>query len=252
MELAISNRIALVTGASSGIGYAISLALAHEGVKVVVTGRREAVLRELARTIDAGSMHARGFPVAVDLTDHEAVSRIVRYVEGNVGHVDILVNCAGGSRPFESLVTSDDAWEEAMLLNFHRPRQLAEALLGGMMEREWGRIINITGKSEPTGVNGAFCAKAGVHSWAKGLSRMVGRSHVTVNCIAPGRIWSAQIRRNYSEAYINRQCDEEIPLGRYGDPEDVAHMVCFLASDMAGYVTGTVIPVDGGLRRYQF
>jgi 3-oxoacyl-[acyl-carrier protein] reductase len=139
-----------------------------------------------------------------------------------------------------------------MTLNFTRQRQIADLLIDGMMARNWGRIVNITGKSEPDGINGAFCAKAAMHSWSKGLSREVGKHGITVNCIPPGRIHSEQILRNYSPEYRKWQSDNEIPVGRYGEPEEIAALVCFLASPLAGYITGTVIPVDGGLRRYQF
>ena len=121
-----------------------------------------------------------------------------------------------------------------------------------MITRNWGRIINITGKSEPEGINGAFCAKAAMHAWAKGLSREVGRHCITVNSIPPGRIMSEQIERNYTPEYRQWQAENEIPVGSYGQPGDIANLVCFLASPRARYITGTVIPVDGGLRRYQF
>mgnify|MGYP003515373082 FL=1 len=143
-------------------------------------------------------------------------------------------------------------WEEALTLNFTRQRQLTHALLDQMITRNWGRIINITGKSEPEGINGAFCAKAAMHAWAKGLSREVGRHGITVNSIPPGRIMSEQIERNYTPEYRQWQAENEIPVGSYGQPEDIANLVCFLASPRARYITGTVIPVDGGLRRYQF
>ncbi|HEV2547622.1 MAG TPA: SDR family oxidoreductase, partial [Stellaceae bacterium] len=117
---------------------------------------------------------------------------------------------------------------------------------------KWGRIINITGKSEPERVNAAFAAKAAMHSWAKGLSRDVGRHGITVNSIAPGRIISEQILRNYPPEERQKLSDTEIAVGRYGQPEELAVLAVFLASPLADYITGTVIPVDGGLRRYQF
>ena len=189
--------------------------------------------------------------VAQDLLAGDAADRIAESVLASLGGVDILVNNAGGSRPFGK-DADDEQWDEALTLNFVRHRQLTGRLLPTMIERQWGRIVNITGKSEPEGVNGAFAAKAAMHSWAKGLSREVGRDHVTVNSIPPGRIMSEQIERNYSADYRARQSTDEIPVGEYGAPEDIANLVCFLASPRARYLTGTVIPVDGGLRRYQF
>jgi 3-oxoacyl-[acyl-carrier protein] reductase len=181
----------------------------------------------------------------------DAPQRIARAALEGLGAVDILVNNAGGSRAFE-LDSSEAQWEEAMTLNFTRQRQLTHALLQQMIARNWGRIINITGKSEPEGINGAFAAKAAMHAWAKGLSREVGKHGITVNSIPPGRIHSEQILRNYAPEYRQWQAEHEIPVGRYGEPEDIANLVCFLASPRAAYITGAVIPVDGGLRRYQF
>jgi len=168
-----------------------------------------------------------------------------------VGRIDILVNNAGGSRPLP-VDAPDSAWDEALKLNFTRYRQVTHALLPQMMMRKWGRIINITGKSEPEGLNAAFAAKAAVHAWAKGLSREIGEHGITVNCIPPGRIMSEQIRRNYPPDYRERFAEEEIPVGYWGEPEDLAALAVFLASAQARYITGAVIPVDGGLRRYQF
>ena len=251
MDLQLKGRAALVTGASVGIGRGIARALATEGVRVAVTARRAEKLRELAAEIVAAGGPQ---PVLIeqDMYAEDAAARLAESAREGLGHVDILVNNAGGSRSFKDLHVSEEQWQEALTLNFHRPRQLADALIDGMIERRWGRIVNITGKSEPEHVNGAFCAKAGLHSWAKGLSRMVGPHGITVNCIPPGRIHSEQIFRNYSPEYRQWQCENEIPVGRYGEPEDIAHLVCFLASPLAAYITGAVIPVDGGLRRYQF
>lgn len=192
-------------------------------------------------------------PVVIecDFMQADAAGRIATAALDGLGAVDILVNNAGGSRSFK-LDASEEQWEEALTLNFTRQRQITHRLLQQMMERKWGRIINITGKSEPEGINGAFCAKAAMHSWAKGLSREVGKFGITVNSIPPGRILSEQILRNYTPEYRQWQSEHEIPVGEYGQPEDIAKLVCFLASPLARYITGTVIPVDGGLRRYQF
>jgi 3-oxoacyl-[acyl-carrier protein] reductase len=251
MDLQLQGRTALVTGASVGIGRGIALALAAEGVRLALTARRLDRLREVATKIVAAG-GAEPVLFEQDMLAHDASSRIAQQALQGLGQVDILVNNAGGSRSFKDLHVSEDAWNEAITLNFHRPRQLGDALIDQMIERRWGRIINITGKSEPDHVNGAFCAKAGLHSWAKGLSRMVGPQGITVNCIPPGRIHSEQIFRNYTPEYRQWQCENEIPMGRYGEPEDLANLVCFLASPKASYITGAVIPVDGGLRRYQF
>ena len=251
MDLQLKDRTALVTGASTGIGRGIALALAEEGVRLAIAARRANLLDEVAEAIVAKGGH-RPVAIASDLYAEDAAATLAAAAIRGLGHVDILVNNAGGSRSFTDLHVGEDRWQEAMTLNFHRPRQLAEALIDGMIARSWGRVVNITGKSEPEHVNGAFCAKAGIHSWAKGLSRMVGRHGITVNSIAPGRIHSEQILRNYSPEYRQWQADNEIPVGRYGEPEDLANLVCFLASPRASYITGTVIAVDGGLRRYQF
>lgn len=181
----------------------------------------------------------------------DAAARLSEAALAGLGHVDILVNNAGGSRVLP-IDAPEERWIEAMTLNFTRQRQLAHALLQQMIDRRWGRIINITGKSEPEHLNGAFAAKAAVHAWAKGLSREVGQYGITINSIPPGRIMSEQIRRNYPEDYRKTFAETEIPVRYWGEPEDLAVMAIFLASPLARYVTGTVIPVDGGLRRYQF
>lgn len=250
MDLELKGKIGLVTGASSGIGRGIALGLAQEGVRLAIVARRTDRLEEVAGEIVAAGGE-RPTVIGADFLDPKSPELIARTAEEELGLIEVLVNNAGGSRSF-SLATSDAGWEEAMTLNFVRHRQLTSALLPKMMEHGYGRIINITGKSEPDGINGAFAAKAAMHSWAKGLSREVGRFGITVNSVAPGRIMSEQILRNYTPEYREWQSEHEIPVGEYGQPEDVAALVTFLASVRARYLTGTVIPVDGGLRRYQF
>jgi len=250
MDLDLKSRTAVVSGASIGIGRAIAKGLALEGVRVVAVARRGELLEKLAGEVrTAGG--ADIVPVVQDIMQDDAAGKLAAAALAALGHVDILVNNAGGSRPLP-IDAPDSAWEEAIALNFTRYRQVTHALLPQMMERRWGRIINITGKSEPEGLNAAFAAKAAVHAWAKGLSREIGEYGITINCIPPGRIMSEQIRRNYPEDYRKKFAEEEIPVGYWGEPEDLAALVVFLASSRARYITGTVIPVDGGLRRYQF
>jgi 3-oxoacyl-[acyl-carrier protein] reductase len=246
MELAIGGRTALVTGASMGIGRAIAAALAKEGVRLAVVARRRQLLEELQK--ETGQ---KLVIIEQDFLQAGAPEAIAQAALAGLGSVQILVNNAGGSRKF-TLESTEEQWHEAITLNFTRQRQLTHRLLAQMIEGKWGRIINITGKSEPEGLNGAFAAKAAMHSWAKGLSREVGRHGITVNSIPPGRILSEQILRNYSPEFRKRESEEDIPVGEYGKPEDIANLVCFLASPLARYITGAVIPVDGGLRRYQF
>jgi 3-oxoacyl-[acyl-carrier protein] reductase len=203
----------------------------------------------VVREIEAGG--SKAVAVLGDIGDEKTAGALAETALKRFGRIDILVNNAGGSRPLP-VDAPDSAWDEALTLNFTRYRQVTHALLPQMIERKWGRIINITGKSEPEGLNAAFAAKAAVHAWAKGLSREIGEHGITVNCIPPGRIMSEQIRRNYPLAYRERFAEEEIPVGYWGEPEDLAALAVFLASAQARYITGAVIPVDGGLRRYQF
>jgi 3-oxoacyl-[acyl-carrier protein] reductase len=250
MDLQLRDKTALVTGASMGIGRAIAKGLAAEGVHVAVVARRSELLETLADEIVAAG-GTRPALIRQDIMAENAAAALRDAALSALGSVDILINNAGGSRVLP-IDAPEERWVEAMTLNFTRQRQIAHALLPQMIERRWGRIINITGKSEPEHLNGAFAAKAAVHAWAKGLSREVGQFGITINSIPPGRIMSEQIRRNYPEDYRKHFAETEIPVRFWGEPEDLAVMAVFLASPLARYVTGTVIPVDGGLRRYQF
>lgn len=250
MDLQLKGRTALVTGASTGIGRAIAVALAAEGARLAIAARRQDLLEGVA----AGIEKARGprpAIIAADVMQPDSPLLIRDEALRALGKIEILVNSAGGSRPI-SWQAPDQVWDEALMLNFTRLRQLTHAILPGMIAQGWGRIINITGKSEPEKINASFAAKAAVHAWAKGLSREVGRHGITVNSIAPGRIISEQILRLYPEEERRTFAEREIPVGEYGQPEDLAVLAAFLSSPLARYMTGTVIPVDGGLRRYQF
>lgn len=251
MNLSLAEKTALVTGASMGIGHAIARGLAAEGVKLCIAARRKHLLDELsARIVSAGGNK----PVVevIDIMEEGAAGHLAQAATKALGRVDILINCAGGSRPAIPIDAPEDEWEEVMRLNFVRVRQLTHAILPGMIKNHWGRVITISGKSEPSGLLAASPAKAAIHAWSKGLSREVGPHGITVNCIPPGRIMSEQIRRKYSEEFRAAQSAKEIPVGRYGEPEELAALAVFLASPVASYITGTVMPVDGGLRRYAF
>ena len=251
MDLQLNNKTALVTGASQGIGRAIAKGLAAEGVRLCIAARRRELLEELAAEITAAG-GTKPAIVVIDIMEENAPQRLAEAARQVLGGVGILINSAGGSKPPLPLDAPEEEWTQGMTLNFVRVRQLTHAVLPQMIDANWGRIINISGKSEPERLLTATSAKAAVHAWAKGLSREVGKHGITVNSIPPGRIMSEQIRRKYPPEFRAEQSAREIPVGRYGEPEELAALAVFLSSPVAAYITGAVLPVDGGLRRYAF
>ena len=248
MDLELRGKVAVVTGASVGIGREIATVLASEGVQTAVIARRANLLATLREEIErAGGPQPLVLPI--DLYGPDAAVRIRDAALSAYGRVDILINNAGGSRtiPWDS---PDAAWDESFSLNFTAVRRTTQALLPGMIERRWGRILCVTGSAEPSTVNAAVAAKAGVHAWAKGLSREIGRHGITINCLAPGRIHSEQIdMRLHPTPESQAEFARNIPLGYFGDPSDVAFFAAFLCSPKARYITGERIHVDGGLHR---
>jgi 3-oxoacyl-[acyl-carrier protein] reductase len=251
VDLLLNGKTALVTGASRGIGRAIALGLAREGVKVAVAARRLSLLEELAREI-VSQRGAEPLVLEADLYQESSAEKLAAAAATGLGRIDILVNAAGGSRPYPFEATKEQ-WAEGILVNFIRLRELSHAVIPGMKARGWGRVINITGTSEPRGLNAANSAKAAVHAWAKGLSREMAQHGITINSIQPGRIMSEQIVRFHPTEEDRRKfAAENIPMGRFGEPEELANLAVFLASPRAGYITGTVTPVDGGMSRFAF
>lgn len=251
MDMRLSGKTALVTGASSmGLGRAIALGLAREGVTLAITSRRGDLLSERAREIREISGREPAVIVA-DLYESGTPDRVAADAIERLGQVDILVNAAGGSRP-TTFDAPSETWEEAMMLNFFRLRELTHALVPGMVARKWGRIINLTGSSEPHIINAANASKAAIHAWSKGLSRQIAKDGVTINCIKPGRITSEQMLRMHPTEERRREFTREVPMGRFGEPDELGDLAVFLASPRASYITGTVIPVDGGLSRFAF
>jgi len=248
MDLELNGRVAIITGCSVGIGREIAKVLAGEGVQTVVIARRGALLKTLQEEIVAAG-GPRPLALALDVTGANTPQAIVEDTLGHFGRLDILVNNAGGSRP-TAVDAPDAVWEESWTLNFTAVRRLTQACLPAMQAQQWGRILHITGSSEPSGINAANPAKAAVHVWAKGLSRVVGRHGITVNCLAPGRIHSEQIdQRLHPTAESQQAFAAQIPLGYFGEPADMAFLVACLCSPRARYLTGERIHVDGGYRR---
>jgi 3-oxoacyl-[acyl-carrier protein] reductase len=275
MNLEIAGKIAVVTGASVGIGREITKVLAAECAQTVVIARRGNLLATLQDEIEQ-SGGKRPLAIAADLYDRSVPGRIRDQVLKEFGHVDILVNNAGRGAAFKessgpgvgwtfdlpayaegnredtagsAADAAEDAWDKAFAINLTSVRRMTQVFLPVMQQRKWGRIINITGGAEPMAVNAVHAAKAGVHAWAKGLSREMGKYGITVNCLAPGRIHSEQID---TRLYPTPESQEQfarayIPLGYFGDPCDMAYMVTFLCSPKARYITGQRMYVDGGM-----
>ena len=250
MDLQLAGKVALVTGASMGLGRSIAALLAEEGCRLAIVARRVHLLEKVANEI-AAKGRERPLIIVQDITADDAAERIQERATARFGSLDVLINNAGGSRPLTGLGTEAE-WEEAMLLNYTAGRRLAHAFVPVMRERRFGRIINITGGDEPSTINAANPPNGAAHIWAKALSRTVARDGITVNSVVPGRIHSEQIDQRIlptqeaREAWIAQHC----PVGYIGEPDDLGVLVTFLCSPRARYITGQVMHVDGGVRRF--
>jgi len=252
MDLGLHGRVCLVTGASSGIGRATAVMLAAEGAQVVGTARSEAAFAAVADEVRAAG-GADPVLLVADFAENGAAERLAAAVLARAGQVDVLVNNAGGSRPMAA--PDDDAmWAEGFRLNFETPRRLAERLVPSMLDRGWGRVVNVTGAIVAKRFNAAGPAKAALESWSKMAAGTYAAQGVTVNCVSPGRLNSVQILERLHPTEEGRQAfiAQNIPAGRFGEARDAAAVIAFLASEKAGYVTGTTIPVDGGALRFAF
>lgn len=263
MDLGLAGRRALVTASSKGIGRAIALGLAREGVRVLLCARHEAPLRQTAAEIQAAT-GGEVYALPADVSLAADLERLVAAAQAHLGGVDILVNNAGGppSGPINAL--DEAAWGAAMDSNLYATIRLTRALLPSMCTQRWGRIINIvsTSAKEPfPNLALSNVTRAGVVAFAKTLAFEAGPYNVLVNNIAPGAIWTDRSRLHIeaqaraagkTPEEVKRASEQGIPLGRIGLPEEVANIAVFLASDAASYITGTTIQVDGGLVRCLF
>ena len=244
MELGLRGRTAIVCGASSGMGLAIAEALAEEGAHVTMFARRRDVLEREAERI--GALSVRG-----DLTNPRDLERVVERTLEAFGGIDVLVNNGGGPPRTPALGLDPEAVESAVELLLLSAIRLTNLCLPHLERSGHGRVINITSSTVREPVDNLVLSNAvrpGLVGWAKTLAREVGPEAVTVNSIAPGRIDTARIAELYPDGPTEADL-VGIPLRRLGTPREIADVVCFLASDRAAYVTGTVVPVDGGLTR---
>jgi NAD(P)-dependent dehydrogenase (short-subunit alcohol dehydrogenase family) len=247
----LSGKTAIVTGSSRGIGRAIALAMAREGAKVVVNGRKEDA-RIVAEMIETSG--GKALAVIADVTAEEDVHRMVEETLQAFGSVDILVNNAGGGGPTIPIEEIDPAaWEGEMRVNLTGAFLCSRAVVGRMKKRNWGRVINISSQAGRSGSELAgivyASAKAGLLGFTRQLARQVAPYGILVNAVAPGVILSGE---RIEKKWLQRGDGERqemlkaIPLGRLGRPEEVTPAVIFLASEEASYITGTVIDVNGG------
>jgi 3-oxoacyl-[acyl-carrier protein] reductase len=250
MDLNIRGRIALVTGASSGLGAACALALAAEGVRVALAARRREELERVADSArSAGSPDAKTF--IVDLSDAASVDRLLSDVTQTFGGVDIFIANSGGPKPGTFTQTAAADWDAAYQAILRSMLQLVHGAATGMRRRKWGRIVALTSTSVKQPIATLALSnifRTALVSTLKTLSAEIAKDGVTVNAIATGRIETARLRSLYGDddAALQR-AGAEVPIGRIATPEEFAPLVAFLCGEPARYITGQTISVDGGL-----
>ena len=242
---AISGQVALVTGASRGIGRAIAQLLAERGFRVVGTATSESGAAGICEALAA---HAGCRGIVLDVTDGDAVGTSIDAVVRDLGALHVLVNNAGITRDQLSMRMKDEDWDVVLATNLSAVFRASRAAIRPMMKQRYGRIVNITsvvGASGNAGQANYAAAKAGVAGMTRSLAREVGSRGITVNCVAPGFI-ETDMTKGLAEAQTAALL-AQIPLGRLGQASEIAHAVAFLASPEAGYITGTELHVNGGM-----
>ena len=239
----LNGRSALVTGASGGIGRAIAESLYERGANVSLTGRNEVTLKNLA-----SELGERAHVLIADLTDKTTAENLVNSAKDKMGSLDILVNNAGLTRDNLAIRMKGEDWDEVLEVNLTAGFRLAQSAIKLMLKARFGRIINITSIVGQTGNPGQVnyvASKAGMTGFTKALAAEVATRNITVNCVAPGFIKTAMtdaLSDSQRENMLNK-----IPVGRFGEPEDIAACVLFLASNEGSYLTGQTLHVNGGM-----
>jgi len=240
------GKVALVTGASRGIGRAIALELGRNGAIVVGSATSESGAEKITAYLKENGIE--GFGLALDVGSDESVSAALAQIQERVGAPLILINNAGITRDNLMMRMKDDEWHDVINTNLNSLYRLSKGVLRGMTKARWGRIISIgsvVGAMGNAGQVNYAAAKAGLEGFGRALAREVGSRAVTVNSVTPGFI-DTDMTRELPEAQRD-SLTAQIPLGRLGQAEEIAHVVAFLASEGAGYVTGATIPVNGGM-----
>ena len=246
-EQNLGGKVALVTGASRGIGRAIALELASRGATVIGTATSETGARNITEALTKIRPDA-GKGVVLDVSDADRSRTVIDDVQKEFGAIHILVNNAGITQDQLAMRMKDEEWDKVIAVNLTAVARLSRAVLRGMMRSKEGRIINITSVVGSIGNPGQMnyaASKAGVESMSRALAREVGSRNITVNCIAPGFI-DTDMTKSLAED-VTTNLLKQIPLARFGSPEDVAAAAAFLASPQASYMTGTVLHVNGGM-----
>ena len=242
----LEGRVALVTGASQGIGHACALAMAREGATVAAAARNRQKLDELVAEITAAGGKSAAF--VMDVADEEQVKSAIKSALAQLGKIDILVNNAGITRDQLVMRMKRSDWDAVLNTNLTSAYLCIQQVIGSMLKQRWGRIINITsvfGQIGQAGQANYAASKAGLIGLTMAMAREVASRNITCNAVAPGFIetsMTAALSAEFKQKAVNT-----IPLGRVGSPEDVASAVSFLASDDAAYITGHVLNVNGGL-----
>lgn len=242
----LQGRVALVTGASQGIGKACALVLAQAGATVALAARNEDKLKETVAQIETAGGKAAAFKL--DVSSDEQIKAGVKDVIAQLGKIDILVNNAGITRDQLVMRMKRADWDDVMATNLTAPFLLVQACISGMLKQRWGRIINITsinGQMGQAGQANYASSKAGLIGLTMAVAREVASRNITVNAVAPGWIETAMTSDLSPE--LKEQMIKQVPLARAGTDMDVAHAVRFLASEEAGYITGEVLKVNGGM-----